>query len=183
MSRLALNPSTSLRGGLKAPMTAFKLTGADEVVKRFNRLGADVQACLFATSQTLAASLEAHVQQDKLSGQVLNRLSGDLAASIATTVEIGDGVVTAQVSVADPPPYASILEFGGVIPAHDVKPVSAEALSFMLDGRRVFAKVAHIPDVTLPAHSYLRSSLQDMAAAIASELQQAVARALKGQAS
>jgi len=164
-------------------MAAFKLTGADEVLQRFERLGADVQACLFATSQTLAASLAAHVQQDKLSGQVLNRLSGDLAASIAATVEIGDGVVTAQVFAANPPPYADILELGGVIPAHEVRPVSAEALSFMLEGRQVFAKVAHIPDVTLPAHSYLRASLQDMAAEITTELQQAVARALKGQAS
>jgi phage gpG-like protein len=164
-------------------MAAFKLTGADELVERFGRLGADVQACLFATSQALAARLQAHVQQDKLSGQVLNRLSGDLSASIAPTVASGDGVVTAQVFAADPPPYAAILEFGGVIPAHDVKPVSAQALSFMLDGRRVFAKVAHIPDVTLPAHSYLRASLQDMASEIASELQQAVARALKGQTS
>jgi hypothetical protein len=164
-------------------MTAFKLAGADEVVQRFDRLGADVQACLLAASQTLAASLQAHVQQDKLSGQVLNRLSGDLAASIAASVEIGDGVVTTQVFSANPPPYAEILEFGGVLPAHEVRPVSAEALSFMLDGRRVFARVAHIPDETLPAHSYLRSALQDMAAEIASELQQAVARALKGQTS
>jgi phage gpG-like protein len=161
-------------------MAAFKLTGADEVLQRFERLGADVQACLLATSQTLAANLQAHVQQDKLSGQVLNRLSGDLAASIAATVEIGDGVVTAQVFSANPPPYAGILEFGGVIPAHDVRPVSAEALSFLIDGRRVFAKIAHIPDVTVPAHAYLRSSLQDMAAEITTELQQAVARALKG---
>jgi len=164
-------------------LTDFKLTGADEVRQRFDRLGADVQACLVAASQTLAASLAAHVQQDKLSGQVLNRLSGDLAASIMASVEVGDGVVTAQVFCADPPPYAAILEFGGVIPAHDIRPVSAEALSFMLDGRRVFAKVAHIPDVTAPAHAYLRSSLQDMAAEITSELQQAVARALKGQPS
>jgi phage gpG-like protein len=164
-------------------MAAFKLTGADEVLQRFDRLGADVQACLLATSQTLAANLQAHVQQDKLSGQVLNRLSGDLAASIAATVEIGDGVVTAQVFSANPPPYAGILEFGGVIPAHEVRPVSAQALSFTLEGRQVFAKIAHIPDATVPAHSYLRSSLQDMAAEITSELQQAVARALKGQTS
>jgi phage gpG-like protein len=161
-------------------MAAFKLTGADELLQRFDRLGADVQACLFATSQTLAASLQAHVQQDKLSGQVLKRLSGDLAASVAATVEIGDGVVTAQVFAANPPPYAALLEFGGVIPAHEVRPVSAEALSFMRDGRQVFAKVAHSPDVTVPAHSYLRAALQDMAAEITTELQQAVARALKG---
>jgi phage gpG-like protein len=164
-------------------MTAIKLNGANKLRQRFDRLGADVQACLFSTSQTLAGRLRSHVQQDKLSGQVLNRLSGELAASISATVEVGDGVVTAEVFSADPPPYAAILELGGVIPAHDVRPVSAEALSFMLDGRRVFAKVAHIPDVAVPAHSYLRASLQDMAAEITSELQQAVARALKGQTS
>jgi hypothetical protein len=164
-------------------MTAIKLSGADKLRQRFDRLGADVQACLVSTSQTLAGRLAAHVQQDKLSGQVLNRRSGELAASISATVEVGDGVVTAQVFSADPPPYAALLELGGVIPAHDVRPVSAQALSFMLDGRRVFARIAHIPDVTVPAHSYLRASLQDMAAEIASDLQQAVARALKGQTS
>jgi phage gpG-like protein len=164
-------------------MTAIKLAGADALLQRFERLGADVQACLLATSQTLAANLQAHVQQDKLSGQVVNRLSGDLAQSISATVDVGDGAVTAKVFAADPPPYAAILEFGGVIPAHEVRPVSAEALSFTIDGRRAFAKVAHIPDVTVPAHSYLRASLQDMADEIATELQQAVARALKGQTS
>jgi hypothetical protein len=51
----------------------------------------------------------------------------------------------------------------------------------MLDGHRVFAKIAHIPDVTVPAHSYLCASLQDMAADIVTELQQAVVRALNGQ--
>jgi hypothetical protein len=164
-------------------MAGIKLSGADDLVQRFKSLGADVQASLLATSQMLAANLRAHVHQDKLSGQVLNRLSGDLAASIAATVEIGDGAVTAQVYSANPPPYAQILEFGGVIPAHTVTPVSAQALSFMIDGRRVFAKVAHIPDVTVPAHADLRASLQDMAAEITTELQQAVARALKGQTS
>jgi hypothetical protein len=161
-------------------MTAFKLAGAEALTERFDSLGADTRACLFAASQALAARLQAHVQRDKLAGQVLSRLSGDLAASIAATVEIGDGVVTAEVFAANPPPFAAILEFGGVIPAHDVRPVSAEALCFMVDGRRVFAKVAHIPDVTLPPHFYLRASLQDMAAEITTELQQAVARALKG---
>jgi len=164
-------------------MPPFKLSGADELVQRLDRLGADVQACLLATSQTLAASLQAHVQQDKLSGHVLKRLSGDLANSIAATVDVSDGVVTAQVFLADPPPYAALLEFGGVIPAHDVRPASAQALSFMLDGRRLFAEIAHIPEVTVPAHAYLRASLHDMAAEITSELQQAVALALKGQTS
>jgi hypothetical protein len=158
----------------------LSLTGADALLQRFDRLGADVQASLFATSHTLAVRLVAHLQQDKLSGLGLDRLSGALAASIATTVEIGDGVVTAEVFSADPPPYAAILEFGGVIPAHDVRPVSAHALSFIEDGRRVFAKIAHSPDVTVPAHAYLRASLQDMAGDIAAELQQAVVRALKG---
>jgi len=165
------------------PEVTLSLTGADALIERFDRLGADVQASMVATSQTLAARLAAHVQQDKLAGQVLDRLTGALAASIATTVEIGDGVVTAEVYSADPPPYAARLEFGGVIPAHEVRPVSAEALSFMLDGRRVFARIAHIPDVAAPAHSYLRASLQDLAADIATELQQAVVRALKAPSS
>jgi len=164
-------------------MPAVSLIGADEAYRRFDRLGPDVQASVLAASQILAARLQTHVQQDKLSGQVLNRLSGDLAASIAANVELGDGAVTARVFCANPPPYAQILEFGGVIPAHEATPISAQALSFMIDGRRVFAKVAHIPDVTVPAHSYLRASLQDMAAEIATELQQAVASALKGQTS
>jgi phage gpG-like protein len=164
-------------------MTAFKLSGAEDLRQRLDRLSGDVQASILATSQTLAASLQAHIQQDKLSGQVLRQLSGDLAASIAATADVADGVVTAQVFSANPPPYAAILEFGGVIPAHDVRPVSAEALSFMLDGRRVFARIAQIPEVTVPPHSYLRSSLQDMAAEITTELQQAVVRALKGQTS
>ena len=158
-------------------MPAVKLTGADEVVQRFKALGADIEASLSATSQTLAAGLQVEVQQDLLSGQILGRLFGGLAPSLSATVEVDGGVVTAEILLADPAPDAALLASGGVSSG----PVSPEALSFGPQSQSVFTKVAHLPDPTPSAAAHLQTSLHDMAAEITTELQQAVARALKGQ--
>ena len=71
-------------------------------------------------------------------------------------------------------PYADIQEYGGRTSPHDIVPVKAQALRFMMEGKTVFAKIVHHPGSLIPERSYLRSALSDMQNQIVSELEQAV---------
>ena len=79
--------------------------------------------------------------------------------------------------------YAAIQEFGGRTAAHDIVPDKARALAFVVAGRRVFARIVHHPGSTLPARSYLRSSLADMAGEIAASLKATAIEALAAESS
>lgn len=109
----------------------------------------------------ITVDLQGYVVSQKLQGQVLNHRSGKLSRSIQQAVETEGTKVTGDVFSAGDVKYAGIHEFGGVIPAHDIEAKNAKALAFMIDGKMVFAKRVHIPDVTMPERSYLRSSLAD----------------------
>ena len=59
-----------------------------------------------------------------------------------------------------------------------VDEVKAKALAFTIGGQQVFAKLVHIPDVTMPERSFLRSSLADESANIIATMREAVVGAV-----
>jgi phage gpG-like protein len=135
-----------------------------------------VQDALLGQADALRGALEARIQQ-KLSGEVLQTRSGALAASIISSIE-NDGS-DASVSISSTGvPYAAIQEFGGKTAAHDIVAVKAKVLAFSMGGDQIFAKSVHHPGSTIPARSYLRSSLADMRDDIESGFKQAVLEAL-----
>ena len=157
-------------------MFAVSLEGADALAARFEVMPAAVQAAVCAKAANLAERLRAHVVDDKLSGQVLRRKTGALAASIGADVTVDGDRVVARVFSSGDVKYARIQEYGGRTPAHDIVPVKAKALAFL--GGTAFARIVHHPGSTIPERSYLRSSLADMAGVITAELKAAVAEAL-----
>jgi hypothetical protein len=156
----------------------LSLDGDQAAAELFQRLPAGVDTVLAAKAAALADRLVRHVADDKLSGQVLKTRTGALKASIAAEVTAQDGVVRARVFSAGDLKYALIQEVGGVIPAHDIVPVKAKALAFLVGGRQVFAAIVHHPASTIPAHAYLSGALNDLAPSIVSELIGAVAVAI-----
>ena len=83
--------------------------------------------------------------------------SGALERSIdytasADSVVVGSGLV-----------YARIHQDGGTIPARKIEAKNARALAFKAGGRLVFAKSVNIPEVTMPARTYLGLSTKDEA--------------------
>lgn len=124
----------------------------------------------------LTLRLQHHIVADKLQGQVLHHRSGALGRSIQTKTYGSGNSFTGEVYSAGDVKYAGIHEFGGVIPAHDIFPKDAEALHFMMGGMEIFAKVVHMPDVTMPERSFMRSSLGDMAETIVAEIKAAAMR-------
>jgi phage gpG-like protein len=126
-----------------------------------------------ALSQVLQDSVS-----DNLSGAVLRIKTGRLLASIASNVDDAGEVVTAAVGSYGDVAYAAIQEFGGKTGAHDILPDKAKALAFLMQGKRVFARIVHHPGSVIPERSYLRSALADMQDDIVDELTQAVVEGL-----
>jgi phage gpG-like protein len=160
-------------------MLAIRITGSEEVQRRFANMPAGVRAALRAKVFALTLMLEAHVKNDKLSGQVLNTVTGRLKRSIQSRVTEDESLITGSVFSSGDVPYAAIHEFGGKTSPHDIVPVKAKALAFMMNGKMVFAKIVHHPGSVMPERSYLRSSLDDMHDRIVNELTQAVRGAVQ----
>jgi phage gpG-like protein len=135
-----------------------------------------VQNALLDRADALRSTLEARIQQ-KLSGEVLQTRSGALAASIISAIE-NDGSATSVSISGTGVPYAAIQEFGGKTAAHDIVAVKAKALAFSVGGDHIFAKSVHHPGSTIPARSYLGSSLAEMSDEIESGFKQAILEAL-----
>jgi phage gpG-like protein len=112
-----------------------------------------------------------------LSGEVLQTRSGALAASIISSIE-NDGSDTSVSISSTGVPYAAIQEFGGKTAAHDIVAVKAKVLEFGAGGSQLFARSVHHPGSTIPARSYLGSSLADMRDGIESDFKQAILEAL-----
>ena len=135
-----------------------------------------VQDALLGQADALRGALQDRIQQ-KLSGEVLATRSGALAASIISSIE-NDGSGTSVSISSTGVPYAAIQEFGGKTAAHDIVAVKAKALAFSMGGEQIFAKSVHHPGSTIPARSYLGSSLSEMSDEIESGFKQAILEAL-----
>jgi phage gpG-like protein len=135
-----------------------------------------VQDALSSQADALRGALEARIQQ-KLSGEVLQARSGALAASIVSSIENNGSATSVSISSSGVP-YAAIQEFGGKTAAHDIVAVRAKVLEFSAGGSQVFAKSVHHPGSTIPARSYLGSSLAEMRDEIELDFKQAILEAL-----
>jgi phage gpG-like protein len=69
--------------------------------------------------------------------------------------------------------YAAIQEYGGKTSAHEILPVKAQALAFVIGGVQRFARRVEHPGSLIPERSYLRSSLEDMKGEILAALAEA----------
>ncbi len=143
-------------------MLTLGLAGADALDARLGAFPAELLADLNAKAAMLAGALADKVKDDKLSGQVLNALSGDLRASIVSEASVDGDDVVGSVSSAGDVKYAAIQEYGGKTAAHEILPSKAEALAFIVGGALRFARRVEHPGSVIPERSYLRSSLEEM---------------------
>jgi phage gpG-like protein len=143
-------------------MLTLSLDGADAVDARLAAYSSELAASLAARATQLAADLADLVKNDKLSGGVLNSVSGALRDSIEANVNASDTGVTASVGSVGDVKYAAIQEYGGKTAAHEILPSKGQALMFVIGGRTVFARRVEHPGSVIPERSYLRSSLQEM---------------------
>lgn len=160
-------------------MISAVLIGDRQVVAAINRAPIATRARLLGAINKLALQLQAHVQLDKLSGQVLRHVTGKLMASIFHQVIEGGDKIVGRVYSAGDVKYAAIHEFGGIVHIPEMVPVKAKALHFFAGGKEVFAMRARAHDVTMPERSFLRSALTDMEKQIVAEMRQAILDGLR----
>jgi phage gpG-like protein len=146
------------------------VTGDKEVIAKLTSMPAIIANALQQEVATQTYRLQQHVQQNKLSGQVLKRRTGRLRASINTKVEReGNRIIG---SVGTNVIYAAVHEFG----FHGTVNVS----SFTRTINGVTQNVsAHTRQMNMPQRSFLRSSLNDLKDQIQAGLVAAVNRAIK----
>ena len=159
-------------------MLSISITGGERTAGRFRHMPDDVRRALHAKIMKLTLQLEAHVKNDKLSGQVLHTRSGRLKRSIKSEVVDRGSIITGKV-VSTGVPYAAIHEFGGRTQAHEIVATKAKALSFIMGGKRVFFRRVHHPGSVMPQRSYLRSAMDDMHQQIVDEMAAAVREAVR----
>jgi phage gpG-like protein len=143
-------------------MFALEFEGLEETSARLESYPAALQAALSAKAVELAAALADLVKNDKLSGAVLNSLTGALSASITANVSADSDGVLASVGSEGDVKYAAIQEYGGKTSAHEILPAKADVLAFLVGGAQHFARRVEHPGSVIPERSYLRSSLEDM---------------------
>ncbi len=140
-------------------MMKLKLVGVESVVAKFKGRSRAAPRVIEQALTKFVIDLQRHVMEDKLSGQVLNRVTGTLRRSITQRVERNAtwflGIVGTNVE------YARIHEYGGdvTVKAHlrTIKQAFGKPLKTPVTVN-VQEYVAHYPE-----RSFLRSALKDMA--------------------
>ncbi len=160
-------------------MLNVQMIGDKELVARFRAMPSALRAALIRKTSVLTLMLEAKVKA-KLSGQVLNVVTGALRRSIQRRVTSTESSVKGEVYSAGDVKYAGIHEHGGTTPPHTIIPNKAQALSFVFMGKQAFfAKVNH-PGSKIPERSYMRSSLREMRETIVSGYRDVIIQTARG---
>lgn len=153
-------------------MLKIEIVGREAINAKLTLLPDNIHRSLVRKINALVQMLATRVRQ-KLSGEVLHVRSGDLRGSIHTKVTETTTSVKGTVYSAGDVKYARIHEYGGTIPAHDIVPNKKKALAFIVDGKQIFARRVHIPEINMPERSYLRSSLEELRPVIIAGLREA----------
>lgn len=155
-------------------MIKITVIGSERVAARLEAMPDRIREVLYKAILGQWYGLQAHVVQDKLSGQVLKRRTGNLASSIhvggtdtlTTIIQTPQSIVA---TVGTKVRYARIHEYGGVVN------VRAHARKSVLG--KTYQVRAH--QATYPERSFLRSSILDRASQIRDAIQSAVQVAVK----
>lgn len=159
-------------------MINIVLTGDRELIAQIDRMPSEVRVMLRQKVRALAIRLKTKIQRDKLSGQLLNVVTGALRRSITDQVHEDTHSVIGEVFSAGDVKYARIHEFGGRTKAHIIEPRKAGALAFMIGGKMIFARRVHHPGSQMRERRFMRDSLHEMAPVIERELKEAVVQGL-----
>lgn len=158
----------------------IQLRGDKRLIAKYERIQASVARALTLKVERLTMLLEAKVKTQKLNGQVLNRITGRLMASINREVKVQSNAVHGRVFSSGDVKYAAIHEFGGQTAPHLILPKKASVLRFTgKSGQTVFARKVNHPGSKMPERSFLRSSLTEMSEQISREMKEAVLQGIR----
>lgn len=119
--------------------------------------------------------LKGVVQEDYLSGQMVNRRTGTLSRGLHDDVEATDAQITGTLGVGPEVPYAKFVHDGTA--PHVIEAANGRALCFMVNGQKVFARRVNHPG-TAP-RPFLTDALNAQREKIVAGLTEALARGAK----
>lgn len=167
----------------------YQLVGLTQLQVRLETVPKSVWGQIVAAMNAIVVTLQAGVL-DRMAA-LFKDGGGKMRDSLATSVYADDDRVTGNV-MAFGLPYLAIQEFGGVTRPHDIFPVNAQVLAFMMPGamqfkgsaesETVFARVVHHPGSVMPERSYMRSALAMERADIVASLTDAATQGVAGTA-
>jgi hypothetical protein len=157
-------------------MIDIQVVNGNQIVARISGLGALWAKNLRFAVAAATIDLQNYIRSEKLSGQVLHVRTGTLRRAVRAYPPISSAYpIRGDVAVDRSAPYGAMLEEG--TRPHDIVPIRAEALRFMLGGNVVFAKRVHHPG-TKPM-PFMKPSLAEKRVEILARLRAAVAEPLK----
>jgi phage gpG-like protein len=148
------------------------------VIARFDHMDDNVHDELLKACRELSRDV-ANLVRRKLSGEVLNVVTGNLRRSIFEDVQDLGQAVFGRVYGAADVPYGGIHEFGGMTGPHEIIARNAKTLRFIMGGVEVFRQRVSHPGAKMPERSFMRSSFVDMQTEIEDRLRQAVETAVQ----
>lgn len=145
-----------------------------QVSKRLGSMPGRARATIVAKTEILRLVLENKIKNDLLSGQLLKVRTGDLRRSIYSGVDDDGTSILGWARQSASVRYGRILNDGGTTRPHDIFPVKANVLSFIMGGKRIFARMVHHPGSKIPAFHYMEKGLDAIAPQIRAEYATAV---------
>jgi len=154
-------------------ITAY-LVGDEQLLERLRALPDAINSGLLRGMTQLGIEVQRHVQEDKLSGQVLRSRTGSLKSSIDLRVDQSSGAITA--SVFSDSRYAGVQEYGfaGTVSVRASLRRIREAFGRPITEKTISVR-AYDRRMDLPERSFLRSALEDMAPAIRDKVEAVLA--------
>ena len=123
--------------------------------------------------------LHEKITGEKLSGQVLNRRTGRLAASVSEPGVSRDGsIITGEITAGEGVPYALPHEYGGRA-SYTIRTVDKRALRMLIGGKELFRRmVEHKPAIK---RSYFYSAVDEMRDEFKEALREACVEGISGE--
>ncbi len=158
-------------------MIAAAVLGAGPALERLRALPDLANTGTARAIAKLGRDLQNHVQQDKLSGQVLAIRSGALKSSIDVATDRGTSTITA--TIFTDLDYAAAQEYGfsGTVNVRASLRQIKEAFGRPITAKTI-AVAPHSRRMNLPERSFLRSALDDMASDIGESVEDALREAI-----
>jgi phage gpG-like protein len=153
-------------------MAEFTVEYDDQAaVARLDRMTVGMRANLTSEVQAIAFDMQAEVKR-KISGEVLNVVTGNLRAHILEDVVSTPSQVIGQVFTSGVK-YAAVHEFGGS-GFYEIVARDAKALHWLSGGMDMFRRAVNHPPAK--ERSYMRSTLAEMRQSIIDRMRGAVVR-------
>jgi hypothetical protein len=137
------------------------------------KLPDDIKAELFKSASQWADVL-AYTMTAKASGDVTKIRTGKLAGSFKTSKKADERI---KASAYSRDPVLNILEHGGDIPPHLIRPDKKRALHFLGTSGETFAAVTHFKGARIPPHSIVQSTFDEKKQEIVEDMTGIIAKA------